>query len=193
MRPVGVSLAMIDQVRATPSALDAVDNPSCKRVNASIVRGRRSRCHPGPCLASPCPGLVPGTPRACKLRRGRDGIGPQAHPSRCFHCGHNSASRRLGISPDHYGCARCGEHTLWPRDRIRGSSCMRVDDDGARDVLSMPAPEMRSAGGPGAAVSTGAGGGSSGYLAWLAARPPSVSAGPGCSEVAHDKSLRLVN
>jgi hypothetical protein len=48
MRPVGASLAMIDQVTAAPSGFGRRrQRRPCKRVNASIVRGRRGRCHPG--------------------------------------------------------------------------------------------------------------------------------------------------
>src|SRR5580765_3084899 len=79
-------------------------------------------------------------------------------------------------------------------DRIRGSSCMRAEDDGGGAMWSHAhAPEMRSAVVLEPQLSTGAGGGSPDILRGWRPDQPSVSAGPGCSEVAYDKSLRLVN
>jgi len=62
---------------------------------------------------------------------------------------------------------------------------MRAEDDGHGGVWSpMPAPEMRSAVVLEPQLSTGAGGGSPDTSPGWRPDQPSVSAGPGCSEVA---------
>ena len=71
---------------------------------------------------------------------------------------------------------------------------MQAEEDAGRAMCSrMPAPEMRSAVVLEPQLSTGAGGGSPDILPGWRPDQPSVSAGSGCSEVANDKPLRLVN